>query len=227
MSVARRPRPSTCLALGAVLLGALGSSAAVVAGCSGGEGPQAVGSAAPTVAPACSCNAAASAAAVIVDPTLLAFLSKARATHHEADLAERGGEPGQAITALLRLVEGPIPGAGAPSPEVREVLADTYSRLAELRSARADFEQAASDVTRGLELATEPTHFRGRLVEIRGLVEERRATALEAHGDRDGARQARERALDSYEQAVEIQDEVIRRALADAGAPTIRPDASH
>lgn len=209
--------------LGAVLFGAA-VSAGVAVGCVGNEGAQPAGSAAPSASAAavCSCQAAAP----IVDAPLLAFLSKARASHHEADLAERAGEPARAIDVLQRLVDGPAPGAAAPSPEVREVLADTYSRLAELRSARSDFDEAARDVARGLELAAEPTHFRGRLVEVRGLVEERRAAVLETRGDKDGAQQARERALAAYEQAVEIQDEVIRRALGDAGAPTIRPDSS-
>jgi hypothetical protein len=219
-------RRSSRALLAALLLGV---AAGGPLGCSGGEtpstGPRAAGSSS-GAAPSCSCAAAASTAGRVVDPALLAFLSKARATHHEADLAERDGEPQRAIDALQGLVAGAIPGGSSPSPEVREVLADTLARLAELRSARADFDAASRDVDRGLTLAVEPTHFRGRLVEVRGLVEERRAAALEAKGDREGARQARDRALDAYEQAVEIQEQVIRQTLGDGGAPPPRPDAA-
>jgi predicted negative regulator of RcsB-dependent stress response len=98
------------------------------------------------------------------------------------------------------------------------VLADTFARLAELRSALGEFDAALGDVRRGLELAVEPTHFRGRLMEVRGLVEERHAKALEDRGDAKAALAAKERALAAYEQAVEIQDQVIARTLGDAGA---------
>jgi tetratricopeptide (TPR) repeat protein len=186
-------------------------------GCSGGDqsvaGPDASSSAA--CAP-CSC---APAAVAVVDPSLMAFLSKARAVHHQADLGEKAGEIRRAIAALEQLTTGPVPGADNPGPEVREVMADTYARLAELRSGLGDFDAALGDVQRGLGLALDPTHFRGRLMEVRGLVEERHAKGLEDKGDAKGALEAKDRALAAYEQAVEIQDEVIARTLGDAGAP--------
>ena len=188
------------------------------AGCSGGE-PTAAGSGT-SAASACSpCACSSAAPAAVVDPSLMAFLSKARAIHHEADLAEGAGDVPRAIAALARLTAGPVPGGDRPSPEVREVLADSYARLAELRSGLGNFEPALADVQRGLGLAVEPTHFRGRLMEIQGLVEERHAKALADGGDRKAADDAKDRALAAYEQAVEIQDEVIARTLIDAGAP--------
>jgi tetratricopeptide (TPR) repeat protein len=204
------------LTLCASLLGA-------AAGCSGGE-PTAAGpgSSAASACSPCACSSATPAA--VVDPSLMAFLSKARATHHEADLAEGAGDVPRAIAALERLTAGPIPGADRPSPEIREVLADTYARLAELRSGLGNFDAALADVQRGLGLAVEPTHFRGRLMEIQGLVEERHAKALSDKGDRKAADEAKDRALAAYEQAVEIQDEVIARTLTDAGAPTAPAD---
>lgn len=155
----------------------------------------------------------------VVDAALFAFLSKARAAHHEADLAEDDSDRGRATRALERLVQGPQPGGTAPSPEVQEVLADTRARLADLRSAGGDFEAARRDIEAGLLLAPTPTHFRGHLIEIRGVLEERRAAALKANGDRSGAEAAKQAALKSFEEAIEIQDEVIVRALSDAGAP--------
>jgi len=216
-------------------LGLLAVSMTVMAalGCNGGDGSAGPASPAPssTLAPAASgaaefCAPCPCASASVVDPSLMAFLSKARSSHHEADLAEQDKDQAGAIRALGRLVTGPIPGGNSPSPEVREVLADSLARLAELRSATGDFDAASSDIDRGLSLAVEPTHFRGRLMEMRGLVEERRAKALEGSGDRNGARAAKERALDAYTQAIDIQDQVIRDALRDAGAPGNAPSTA-
>jgi tetratricopeptide (TPR) repeat protein len=161
----------------------------------------------------CACEPGAE----VVDPTLLAFLSKARAVHHEADLAEDADDRRRAISILERLVGGDQPGGVRPAPEVAEVIADTRARLADLRSALGDFETAARDVDAGLVLAQASTHFRGRLFEVRGLIEERREKALKAKGDIAGAERARKAAIQAFEQAIAIQDEVISRALRDAG----------
>ncbi len=164
---------------------------------------------------ACACEAGSP----VVDPTLLAFLSKARAAHHQADLGDEAGDRAAAIRALEALVAGPKPGGASPPPEVAEVIADTRARLADLKSASGDFDAAGREIDEGLRLAAEPTHFRGHLVELRGLVEERRSAALKEKGDLKGAEAARQAAMKSFEQAIEIQDEVIARALGDAGAP--------
>ena len=154
--------------------------------------------------------------APVVDPKLMAFLSKARAAHHEADLAEQAGDTKRAIAVLQQLVGGPRP-PGPAAPEVIEVIADTFARLADLESAAGDFDAARKDVDRGLELATTPTHFRGHLFEIEGVIEERRAKALAAKGDAPGAEQAKQAAIKAFQQAIEIQDEVIAKALGDGG----------
>lgn len=149
----------------------------------------------------------------VVDPTLLAFLSMARAAHHEADLAVEAGDRPTAITALERVVKAPW--SGKKPPEVVEVTADTLARLADLRSEDGKFEEAVRDVNDGIALAAEPTHFRGRLFEVRGLVEERRSRALKEKGDAAGADKARKAAMESFGQAMDIQEEVIARALKD------------
>jgi hypothetical protein len=107
---------------------------------------------------------------------------------------------------------------GALAPEAREVLADTLARAAELRSSlgqldRAHFDRAKSDIARGLELAPERTHYRGRLMEVLGQVEKRLYQKLRDDGDEVGAAAAKKRALDASEEAVMIQDEVIKRTL--------------
>jgi hypothetical protein len=55
------------------------------------------------------------------------------------------------------------------------------------------------------------------LFEVRGLVEERRAKALEERGETERAREARKSAITAFDEAVRIQDQVIMNALGDAG----------
>jgi hypothetical protein len=166
-------------------------------------------------AAACSC-----APAPVVDPTLLAFLSKARAAHHQADVSLEAGDTAAAIRALEQVVVGPAPRgpAGVPGapPEVAEVTADTRARLADLRSAAGEFDAALRDVDAGLALARSPSHFRGHLVEVRGLIEERRARSLDERGEREAADRARKAAVTAFQEAIAIQDEVIAEALKDA-----------
>jgi tetratricopeptide (TPR) repeat protein len=153
----------------------------------------------------------------VVDRALVAFLSKARAAHHEADLAMDDGDTDLAIAALEGLATGPRPGHGESPPEVAEVLADTHARIAELESDLGDFDEALAHVEAGLALAPSPTHFRGHLFEVKGVVLERRAKALDASGDADGATRAKAAAVDAFEAAIKIQDQVIREALPGAG----------
>jgi hypothetical protein len=170
-----------------------------------------------------------------VSPELLAFLSKARASHLRADLAVADDETDVAIAALDDLLDGPLP-AGAPSPETREVLADTLARTAELRSSLGQFDEARADIEHGLALATETTHYRGRLKEVLGAVEERQREALLAELEEQTAagageaelqeltRQAdaaKQRAIKASLEAIDIQEEVIDKALAeDPEAPS-------
>ncbi|MEI9940426.1 MAG: hypothetical protein WDO69_24695 [Pseudomonadota bacterium] len=148
-----------------------------------------------------------------VDPILLAFLSRARAAHHLADDLESGGDLTASATRLEGLVAGPVPRVGNAElgPEVREVLADTFARLADLHSRQGAFERALQDVQRGLSHAREPNYFRGHLLETEGLVEERHAKALEI-SDPVAAAAIRKRAIDLLEQAMAVQSEVIARA---------------
>jgi hypothetical protein len=146
----------------------------------------------------------------VVDPALLAFLSKARSAHHAADLQESAGDGAAALRALNGLVSGPVP-AGS-SPEVDEVLADTRARIADLLSQGGRFDEAEQQITQGLERAKAPNYFRGHLFEVRGLLEERREKALRGKGRGQEADQARDRSLSAYEEAMKIQAEVIGSA---------------
>ena len=149
-----------------------------------------------------------------VDTVLLSFLSRAKAAHHQADIFEQDEQIEKAIAPLQSLVDGPKPGraGGAPPPEVREVLADTLARLADLKSQLGRFDAAGRDVDRGLELATETTYFRGHLFEVRGLTEERSSKSSKEKGDAKAAEEAKQRALDAFEKSMSIQAEVIQRA---------------
>lgn len=159
-------------------------------------------------------SACACAPTQVVDPTLLAFLSRARAAHHAADVTLGAGDRAAAIRALEGIIAAPRP-PGTP-PEVAEVIADAYARLAELRSEAGEFDAAARDVEAGLELAPAPSHFQGHLYEVAGVVEERRAKALDERGDREEAAQVRKRAVGLLERAISIQDQVITEALKSA-----------
>lgn len=205
----QRARPAG-LALGLSVLMALSACE---------DSPTAAGRTGQPCAP-CSC-----APAGVVDVTLLAFLSKARAAHHQADIAEQEGRAAAAVQVLDRLVAEPIPARARSAAEVREVLADTHARLAEIKSGLGRFDEAKRDVAQGLKLARERTHFRGRLMEVRGLVEERHAKKLAADGDAEGARAANARAVAAFEKAIEIQAIVIEQALGDAGVGAGEPEA--
>jgi hypothetical protein len=161
--------------------------------------------------PTPSASAAPSGGRVAVDTKLVAFLQKARAANHAADLAIAKGDRRGAIQQLLRVTEGPRPQL---TPEVVEVLADAHARLAELWSEEGEFAEASREVDDGLELATEVTLFRANLFMARGIVEERRMKALEAKGDEKGAAAARDAALQALDTAMTLQERVIDQALA-------------
>jgi tetratricopeptide (TPR) repeat protein len=176
-------------------------------------------------------STSASAQKQAVSPELLAFLSKARAAHHNADLLEAKEDLLGASDAVRRIVTGPRPSV---SPELEEVLADAHARLADLESRRGDFEEALAQIDRGLGLAKELSHYRGHLFETKGVVHERWMVAHEKAGNEEKAASERALALAAFEQAIEIQDEVIRKLLpapgdeavpgATSAAPSVRPD---
>ena len=148
-----------------------------------------------------------------VDEALMAFLSAARALHHEADVRQSTNDTAGAIGSLERLVALPAPAA----VEVDEVVADARARLAELRLGQGDVDGADRDVQAGLQRVKGPTYFRGHLLEVEGLLEEARAAALTDAGLPAEATRARAKAVDLLEEAVKVQERVIERALADGG----------
>jgi tetratricopeptide (TPR) repeat protein len=153
-----------------------------------------------------------------VDQLLLAWLSKARTLHHLADLAEDEGSIDKAVSHLEQLVGGALP-PGQP-PEAAEVMADTYARLAELRTRRGEFARADQDVASGLKFAPAPTYFRGHLLEVRGLTFQKEGDELAKAGKAAEAKAAREKALAASVEAVRIQNDVIKSTLGDAGPAT-------
>lgn len=148
-----------------------------------------------------------------VDEALMAFLSAARALHHEADVRQSTGDTAGAIASLEKLVALRAPSA----VEVDEVVGDARARLAELRLEKGDVDGADRDVQAGLQRVKGPTYFRGHLLEVEGLLEEARAAALSDAGKADEATRAKAKAVSLLEEAVKVQEQVIERALADAG----------
>jgi tetratricopeptide (TPR) repeat protein len=151
---------------------------------------------------------------IVVDEALLAYLSTARSLHHEADLFEDKNDIPGAIGALERLLAKTPP---RRAPEVDEVLADTHARLGELRAELGEFDAGQKDVELGLAAAPSISYFRGHLLEVRGLIEEKRGKALAAKGDTAGATKAKELAMKAYEEAIAVQDQVIERGTRDGG----------
>jgi|GEM_PF-346346 len=153
-----------------------------------------------------------------VDVAVMAYLSEARALHHQANVHEADGELSAAIAPLERLVGAARPHPNEPVPEVDEVLADTHARLADLRLRAGDVDGAAREVRAGMAHAPGPTYFRGHLLEVGGIVEEARAASLADAGRGDEAARARAGAIDLLRQAVDVQEKVIEASL-DGGAP--------
>lgn len=157
-----------------------------------------------------------------VDLDLMAFLSAARALHHEANLEEEGNQLPKAIDAMNRLVALKVPHADKKTPEVEEVLADAYARLAELHLKNGDLDAASAAVEKGLSHVEGVTYFKGHLVEVKGLVEEARAARWADAGNAAEAAKSREKAIQLLEEVVRIQDQVIRSSIgkdASNGAP--------
>jgi tetratricopeptide (TPR) repeat protein len=150
-----------------------------------------------------------------VDPALLAFLSRARSAHHQADQQEAAKDLNGALQPLRAVVDGPRPGGSNPPEEVREVLADTLARLADLESRVGRFDAARDNVRKGLELVDEPNYFRGHLFEVQGLLEQRYADESSKRGDEEQAQKAKQRALEAFGTAMDIQEKVIEQALPD------------
>ncbi len=149
----------------------------------------------------------------VVDSELLAFLSLARAHHHEANLLEQSGDVAGAIAALKKIVDAPKPHPGQKLPEIEEVLADTYARMAELELGAKDTASAQRDVQAGLTHVSEPTYFRGHLLEVYGIVEEARTAELADAGNSAEADKARAHALVLLREAVDVQESVIGHVL--------------
>ena len=151
-------------------------------------------------------------AAVAVDAPVMAFLSLARAMHHEANLKEEDDIPG-AIAALDRLLAAKRPHPTDRIPEIEEVLADTSARIAELYVRQGDTKRANEQVKEGLTHAQAPSYFRGHLLEVGGISEETRAAALRDAGKADEAKGAKAHALELLHQAVAVQEQVVSESL--------------
>jgi tetratricopeptide (TPR) repeat protein len=153
----------------------------------------------------------------VVDTEVMAFLSEARSLHHQANIREDEGDLPGAVTVMTRLVTAQRPHEDQKIPEVDEVLADAWARLAELDLKRHDLDEAAKAVKAGLGYTPDATYFRGHLLEVEGVIEEARATDLADAGKKDDAQRARARAIELLQEAVKVQEQVIGRALGDAG----------
>ncbi len=144
-----------------------------------------------------------------VDQGLVAYLSLARALHHEADLAESRNDGKAALAALTRLLDSKVPGTYT---EVREVRSDTLARVAELTLQDGAFDAAAAFLERGLQEVPEENYYRGRLFEVSGLLLEAQSKLLQQQGKLPEAEAKAREAVQRLEQTIRIQQGVIERA---------------
>jgi len=151
-----------------------------------------------------------------IDTDVMAYLSLARSLHHQANLSEDSRDVPGAIAPLEHLVRVAKPHDGTTVPEVEEVLADTYARMAELRLRTGELAAAEDDVRQGLTHAPGATYFRGHLLEVMGIIDEARASSFADAGQVAAAQQARGRAREFLKQAVAVQEEVLAHATAEA-----------
>ncbi len=156
-------------------------------------------------------NASSDPSAQVVDNSVMAYLSMARARHHEANVQESQGDIAGALGALTLLAQAPTPHPGATIPEVDDVLADTYARMAELELGRDGLDAAARDVGLGLLHAKDATFFRGHLLEVQGIIEEARGNRAADAGNAVEATQARKHAVELLREAIAIQEKVVQR----------------
>lgn len=151
------------------------------------------------------------------DLETMAYLSEARALHHQAGIKEESGDLAGAVAAMGRLTAATRPHPSRTIPEVEEVLADALARRAELELRMGNTDAALASVHEGLRHAETDTFFRGHLLEVEGLAEKARGSALADAGREAEARAARERAIELLDKAVKVQEGVILSALRDAG----------
>jgi len=146
------------------------------------------------------------------DVETMAYLSEARALHHQAGIKEDTGDVPGAIAAMTRLTTAQRPHPERKVPEVEEVLADAYARKAELEL-RTDPQAALLSTQEGLKHAESNTFFRGHLLEVEGLVEKARGASFADAGKPEEAKAARERAIRLLDEAVKVQEGVVNASL--------------
>lgn len=154
-------------------------------------------------------------APIAVDEPVMAYLSRARAAHTEADVAEDEGDRGKAVAALETLLKAPLPHEGSSIPEVEEVLADANARVADLSIQQRDFPRANRAIEEGLKHVPTDGYYRGHLFEVRGTLKSAEAKAAEAAGRADEAKRLRDEARAALKEAVRLQEAVI---VGDGGA---------
>jgi tetratricopeptide (TPR) repeat protein len=146
----------------------------------------------------------------VVDLALVAYLSQARALHHEADLFEDAGDLEAALRAMARIGQLPLADGTKLAPvEVREVKADALARTAELELKRGNLDAAQRHVEAGLQLAREDSYYRGHLYELLGRVEQARFRKASDPKSAE-AQEAKKRALAALEESLRIQAKVVQ-----------------
>lgn len=146
----------------------------------------------------------------------LATIGIAQALLHETDVLEGLGDRPAAIERAERVLRLDL----AVSDPLREPLRlDAYGRLAELRLADGDFDQADVAIERGLGEVSARSYFEARLYVARGRVLEARAAAHRAANETELADAELRAALQAHERSIEINEGLLGAAPGGAVRP--------
>jgi tetratricopeptide (TPR) repeat protein len=148
-----------------------------------------------------------------VDQQLLAALGMAQSYQHQADELEVMGDREAALTKVRLVLEIPFPEG---TPEREDLRLDAWGRLAELHLAGDALDDAETAIGQGLAEASRASYFQARLFAIRGRVFRTRAASLREAGNEEASREMSRRAIETFEQSIAINRQVL--GLADAGA---------
>ncbi len=145
-----------------------------------------------------------------LDQRLMATLATARAHHHHADIHLRQKEVDRAMAAVKKILALDL---DARYPEAEEVRLDAAARLAKLMLGKEQAADALALVDAQIKVARRESFYLSNLHSVRGEILEHQAKALDAGGDKDGARKVSRQALAAFERSIAINKKLQQRLL--------------
>ncbi|HYU14615.1 MAG TPA: hypothetical protein VEL05_01025 [Candidatus Acidoferrum sp.] len=138
---------------------------------------------------------------------LMIALAMARNYHHKAEIYLKEARIEQATTAVRQVLSIQFP---TGSSEGEDIELDARARLAKLLVPQGKLDEAMAVVNEGIARAHRHSFFLANLHSVRGEVLEARAAKL-AERDKGQAAAARREAIESYDQAIQIEKALIEQ----------------